>query len=122
MLIMPMPASHQSTPEAWEQLETEAMKQVVGLYGKTWHLWQVDRGDRLPLGRPRLMGSLTEGNQLDLAEVLKERNGVHGVDLGEKRRLREGIKEPGVVGNADSWWKGTGPLKSDVNTSRVDIG
>lgn len=24
----------------------------AGTYGKTWHTWQVDRGDPLPYGRP----------------------------------------------------------------------
>jgi hypothetical protein len=27
------------------------MKGVVNLYGKTWHFWQVDKGDELPLGK-----------------------------------------------------------------------
>ena len=92
------------------------MKEVIGLYGKTWHFWQVDRGDKLPLGFPRLMGSLSEASQLNLEEVLKERNEIHGVDWRKKQKLREGIKEPDVVGNADSWWKGIGPPKPDVNT------
>ncbi|KAF7505407.1 hypothetical protein GJ744_000953 [Endocarpon pusillum] len=109
MLVLPMPSSHASGPSEWEKLETEAMRQVIGLYGKTWHFWQIDRGDTLPLGYPRLMGSLTEPGQLNLDEVLKERNERHGIDMERKRRLRAGIQEPGVSGNADSWWKGIGP-------------
>ena len=31
------------------------MKEVVHLYGKVFHLWQTDRGDKLPLGKPELM-------------------------------------------------------------------
>lgn len=116
MLVLPMPASHQSKPDEWEKLETEAMKEVVGLYGKTWHLWQIDRGDKLPLGYPRLMGSLTEPQQLNVDDILKERNERLGVDMAKKRRLREGIPLPGVPTNADSWWKGIGPPNSDVNT------
>ncbi len=115
MLIMPVPPSHKGKADEWEKLETEAMKQVVGLYGKTWHFWQVDRGDKIPLGYPRLMGSLSEAGQVNLEEVMKERNELYGVDLGKKQQLREGIKEPGVVGNADSWWKGVGLPRPDVN-------
>ena len=48
MLVLPKPES-KGTAE-WEQFELEAMKEVVGLYGKTWHFWQVDRGDQYPLG------------------------------------------------------------------------
>ncbi len=37
------------TPLAAETLE---MNTLVDTYGKTWHTWQVDRGDNLPLGKP----------------------------------------------------------------------
>jgi hypothetical protein len=39
MLIMPKPAA---VPEAvWELAENKEMEQVVHLYGKIYHLWQV---------------------------------------------------------------------------------
>lgn len=61
MLIMPNP----NIPNAvWEIAETEEMKEVVGLYGKTFHFWQVDRGDVLPLGKPELMMSFTKDEQV----------------------------------------------------------
>jgi len=42
MLIMPKPAL---VPTAvWEAAEQKEMEQVVGLYGKTYHLWQVSAG------------------------------------------------------------------------------
>lgn len=63
MLIMPNP----TIPGAvWEIAETEEMKEVVGLYGKTYHFWQVDRGDVLPLGQPQLMMSFTQDSQVRL--------------------------------------------------------
>ena len=48
MLILPKPAG--AKPDDWEKAELEAMREIVGLYGKTWHTWQVDRGDELPMG------------------------------------------------------------------------
>ena len=36
-------------PDTAELLE---MRKLVDTYGKTWHTWQVDRGDTLPLGQP----------------------------------------------------------------------
>ncbi len=48
MLVLPKPADIEK--EEWEKAELKAMEEVVGLYGKTWHFWQVDRGDELPLG------------------------------------------------------------------------
>jgi hypothetical protein len=61
MLIMPNPA----VPNAvWEIAETEEMKEVIGLYGKTYHFWQVDRGDTLPLGEQELMMSFTRDKEV----------------------------------------------------------
>ena len=61
IIILPNP----SVPEGvWEIAETEEMKEVIGLYGKTFHFWQTDRGDNLPLGRPELMMSFTKSEQV----------------------------------------------------------
>ena len=63
MLILPNPR----VPDAvWEIAETEEMKSVIGLYGKTFHFWQVDRGDTLPLGMPELMMSFTKSEQVSV--------------------------------------------------------
>jgi hypothetical protein len=45
MLFLPCPenADHQE----WEKAKTEVMKEIVGLYGKMWHFWQIDHGDEL---------------------------------------------------------------------------
>ena len=78
------------------------MAEVVGLYGKTWHLWQVDRGDTLPLGTPQLMQSLlreTDG----FKRVVRERDDRFGVDSERKRELRKDIPEPQVHPDADQW-------------------
>jgi hypothetical protein len=67
MLIMPNP----NVPGAvWEIAETEEMKEVVGLYGKTYHFWQVDRGDTLPLGKPELMISFTKDEQVSDLRII----------------------------------------------------
>ena len=49
MLVLPKPSK--MSAEEWEAAELDAMNEVVGLYGKTWHFWQVDRGDEFPLGK-----------------------------------------------------------------------
>jgi len=105
MLILPTPTTHKGHEAKWETLETEAMKEVVGLYGKTWHFWQIDRGDALPLGRPTLMGSLTESPQLNIDEALKDRNSRFDVDHRHKAEVRKDINEPGIHENADYWWR-----------------
>ena len=60
-LIMP----NSKVPDAlWSVAEKKEMEQVVGTYGKTWHMWQVDRGDVLPLGKAQLMMSYTDDSQV----------------------------------------------------------
>ncbi|KAL9060412.1 MAG: hypothetical protein Q9206_001032 [Seirophora lacunosa] len=105
MLIMPSPAGMPNA--AWELAETKEMEDVVGLYGKTYHFWQVDRGDKLPLGEPVLMGSLTEDGQVgeELKEMWRERDERFGVSSEGKKGKREGIEVPEVHDDADQTWK-----------------
>ncbi|RMJ26958.1 DUF1264 domain protein [Aspergillus sp. HF37] len=103
MLVLPKPAGADAA--VWERAETEAMKEIVGLYGKTWHFWQVDRGDSLPLGHPVLMGSLTDANQVDLASAIARRDQAFGIDHKKKASQRAEIAVPRIDPNANSWWK-----------------
>lgn len=95
MLVMPAPSLVPSA--AWEVAETEEMEQVVGLYGKTYHLWQVDRGDVVPLGPPQLMMSFTEEAQLGGGrEMWRKRDERFAVDSEAKKRKRVHIGEPEI--------------------------
>lgn len=98
MLIMPSPSGMPNP--AWEVAETKEMEDVVGLYGKTYHFWQVDRGDKLPLGEPALMMSLTQDGQGGdgLKKMWRERDEKYGVSTEVKKEKREGIEEPKVHG------------------------
>ncbi|KAL8700296.1 MAG: hypothetical protein Q9224_001033 [Gallowayella concinna] len=93
MLIMPGPPG---VPTAgWEIAETKEMEEVIGLYGKTYHFWQVDRGDKLPLGGPELMGSFTRAEQLPEG-LLEERDERYGISSEQKKEKRGYIGEPEV--------------------------
>lgn len=48
MLFMPKPSGIPET--VWLTAETKAMEEIITLYGKTFHFWEVDKGDKLPLG------------------------------------------------------------------------
>ncbi|TGO19695.1 hypothetical protein BTUL_0003g01520 [Botrytis tulipae] len=101
MLILPNP----TVPDAvWTVAETEEMKEVIGLYGKTFHFWQTDRGDELPLGMPVLMGSFTADDQVPWDKV-KERDQRFGVDTQKKREARKGIESVEIHEDADQVWK-----------------
>ena len=105
MLVLPTPSTHTGGEDKWEGLETQAMKEVIGLYGKTWHFWQTDKGHELPLGHPPRMWSLTDARQLDIDGALKDRNHRFNVDHKLKAKVREHIEELGVHEQADAWWK-----------------
>ena len=104
MLILPGP---EGLPTGiWEEAETKEMEQVIGLYGKTYHFWQVDRGDKLPLGEPQLMMSLTKEDQVPgFSELLGERDSRYRVSSAQKKEKRAYIEEPEIHEDADSMWK-----------------
>ncbi|KAI1810894.1 DUF1264-domain-containing protein [Poronia punctata] len=104
MLIMPGPTTP-GLQQAWEAAETKEMKEVVGLYGKVYHLWQTDRGDKLPLGEPKLMTSFTADNQFDFEKAVGDRDSRFGTDWKRKRELRKDIEEPKIHEDADYAWK-----------------
>jgi len=105
MLVLPYPETHRHREDAWDKLETEAMEEVVGLYGKLFHFWEVDKGHEIPLGIPKLMGSLTDYQQLDVDKAMEGRNKEFNIDQEMKRKMREHLPLPGIHENADTWWK-----------------
>ncbi|TKA63073.1 hypothetical protein B0A49_08140 [Cryomyces minteri] len=103
MLILPKLAGY--SDEEWEKAELEAMEEIVGLYGKTWHFWQVDAGHEIPMGLPKLMGSVTHPEQVDLDVAMKSRNDTFGVHHAQKAEARKSITVPTPHRDANSWWK-----------------
>ncbi|KAJ4362280.1 hypothetical protein N0V83_010373 [Neocucurbitaria cava] len=103
MLIMPRPTG---VPEAaWEVAENKEMEEVVQLYGKVYHLWQTDRGDKLPLGEPQLMTSYTAADQMpDFEKKIEDRDRRFGSDFRRKKEVRQYIEEPKIHENADATW------------------
>jgi hypothetical protein len=71
-------------------------------YGKTWILWQTDRGDRLPIGEPKLMMVATKDGEWDpkLFERREAKYGKPGYHE-ETRKLRADLKYPPPDANAD---------------------
>jgi len=62
-----------TAPGMADAAEKDLMKVLIGTYGKTWHTWQVDRGDKLPLGIPQLMMGFTADGQAKTA-IVSERD------------------------------------------------
>ena len=94
MLVMPQNTAIVPSA-AWDAAETKEMEQVIRLYGKIYHLWQVDRGDVLPLGEPQLMTSCTAEGQLDRG-LWQSRDEKLGISTEKKKELRKHIPEPDI--------------------------
>ncbi|CAD0113674.1 unnamed protein product [Aureobasidium uvarum] len=99
MLLMPRPTG---VPEAvWEVAENKEMEDVVTLYGKIFHLWQTDKGHKLPLGEPQLMTSYTDYDQFDFDQKVGDRDRRFGEDHRHK--------------HADAAWKDGNNKQSEKN-------
>lgn len=105
MLIMPQPADSVVPAAVWDATEKKEMEEVVELYGKVYHLWQVDRGDELPLGKPQLMTSFTAPGQMDFEKHVAERDRRFGSDYEKKAKNRSSIPEPEIHRDADFAWQ-----------------
>lgn len=70
--------------------EKELMRTKMNSYGKTWHVWATDRGDKLPLGEPMLAWSFNRDGEVD-PKLPAERDRRMGVDSAEKRRERQDL-------------------------------
>ena len=80
------------------------MKVLIGTYGKTWHFWQVDRGDKLPLGIPQLMMAFTADGQAK-ASIIAERDKLY-TPSAAKKTARADIADATLDPGADAWQKG----------------
>lgn len=102
-----------------EPIEQIAMKELINTYGKTWHFWQIDKGDRIPLGIPMLMMSITHDGQITPQADQILRAHMKGVSMEERKEKRKDIHHNPIDPSANSWEKGeivTVTLKSTHST------
>lgn len=102
-LIMPKPDLVPAA--AWEAAEHEEMKTVIELYGKAYHLWQVDRGDKLPLGEPALVTSFV-ASWPQREKAIADRDARFNNDTAKKAEGRQDIADHPIHHEADQTWKG----------------
>jgi hypothetical protein len=99
-----------AAPGLPDSVEKKLMKDLATTYGKTWHTWQVDRGDALPMGIPQLMMSFTADGQVK-RESREDR---------DRRRKRSDLPDPYVDPEADAWRKGA-PLQLELKSRGPEI-
>lgn len=93
-------------PDLTGAAEQEFMQKLVNTYGKTWHTWQVDRGDKLPLGLPKLMMGFTADGQAD-PKMVEQRDKDLKIDSAKIQAERAKTIKPGKIApGADAWEKG----------------
>jgi len=91
-------------PGVPEVMDRSVMKDFISTYGKTWMLWQTDRGDQLPLGPPSLM--MVKLHAIDWKADLWEKRDAREPTSSHIRQWRADIKHEPVHPNADAWTKG----------------
>ncbi len=92
-------------PGLSDAAESQLMRDFVTTYGKTWYLWQVDRGDQLPLGLPKLIMGFTADGQAD-PKMVSARDREAKVDSMQIRAKRAGIPTHEIAPGADAWQHG----------------
>ena len=102
-----------TAPGMADAAEKDLMKVLIGTYGKTWHTWQVDRGDKLPLGIPQLMMGFTADGQAK-AKIVSERDKLYG-SSDAKKAARGDIPDVKLDPGADAWQKGAA-VQLDLKT------
>ena len=102
-----------TAPGMADAAEKDLMKALIGTYGKTWHMWQIDRGDKLPLGIPQLMMAFTADGQAK-ANIIAERDKLYG-STAAKKAARADIADAKHDPGADGWQKGVA-VQLDLKT------
>ncbi|XAR66616.1 hypothetical protein NMG60_11012904 [Bertholletia excelsa] len=96
-------------PRVPEMVLKSELNDLAKTYGKFWCTWQVDRGDRLPLGAPALMMSPQEVNLgIVRAELVKERDRKYNICTDDLKKSRVDILGPEMMNPFADYWKKTG--------------
>lgn len=93
------------SPGVPEMLQKPELREMAKTYGKFWCTWQVDRGDRLPMGVPALMMSPQGVNSGSVrADLVKSRDDKYKISSEELKESRLEMEEPEWIHpNADYW-------------------
>ncbi|EPS61039.1 hypothetical protein M569_13760, partial [Genlisea aurea] len=96
-------------PGVPEMIQKPELKDIAQTYGKFWCTWQVDRGDKVPLGAPALMMSAQGVNTGAVREeMIRRRDEKYGVSSEERKKSREDIAVPVTTNPYSDYWMTTG--------------
>lgn len=93
-------------PRVPEMIQKPELENLAKTYGKFWCTWQVDRGDRLPLGAPALMMSPQAVNLgMVKAEILRRRDDKYNISSDALKESRVEIEEAEWINPVADYWK-----------------
>ncbi|CAL5345238.1 hypothetical protein CsSME_00031632 [Camellia sinensis var. sinensis] len=92
-------------PQVPELVLKPELENLTKTYGKFWCTWQVDRGDRLPLGPPSLMMSPQPVNLGKIRpHLVEKRDCKYKISIDDLKMSRVEIEEPEWINpQADNW-------------------
>jgi len=70
--------------------EKAFLAKKINSYGKTFHFWNTNHGDKLPMGDPMLAWSFTRDGEIK-PELLQDRDRRMSIDTAAKRRERQDL-------------------------------
>ncbi|KAI3410578.1 uncharacterized protein J3R85_018715 [Psidium guajava] len=108
-------------PRVPEIVEKPELENLAKTYGKFWCTWQVDRGDKLPLGAPALMMS-PQGVNLGRVrpDLVQRRDDKYNISTDALRASRLEIEEPEWINPQADYWKQHGKgFAIDVNPTEM---
>ncbi|KAJ4823898.1 hypothetical protein Tsubulata_026742 [Turnera subulata] len=93
-------------PRVPEMVLKPELENLAKSYGKFWCTWQVDRGDRLPLGAPALMMSPQAVNMgMIKPELIQKRDNKYNISTDALQKTRMEIAEPEWLNPQADYWK-----------------
>ncbi|XP_059439751.1 oil body-associated protein 2C-like [Corylus avellana] len=96
-------------PRVPGMIEKPELENMAKTYGKFWCTWQVDRGDKLPLGAPALMISPQPVNLGQISpELVHRRDNKYNISTKVLRDSRVEIAEPEWINPQADYWKQDG--------------
>ncbi|GMY37782.1 oil body-associated protein 2C-like [Fagus crenata] len=93
-------------PQVPGVIERPELENLAKTYGKCWCTWQVDRGDKLPLGAPSLMMSPQAVNLGQVSpELVHRRDNKYNISTEALRASSVEIAEPEWLNPQADYWK-----------------
>ncbi|XP_022892356.1 oil body-associated protein 2A-like isoform X1 [Olea europaea var. sylvestris] len=108
-------------PRVPEMIQKPELRDLARSYGKFWCTWQVDRGDRLPLGAPALMIS-PQGVNVGMVDLVKKRDDKYKISSEELKISRIDIAIPEMTNSSADYWMQTGKgFAIDVEKTDMEL-